>query len=74
MFAILLALLSSFWFGVSMIFINRGVLTIDYFRGLLTNLGVNAFFLWIYLWAFSDRKNRGRESFSGRDKTCKGRY
>ena len=38
-----------------MILINRGVLAIDYFRGLLTNLGVNALFLWLYVLMFSDR-------------------
>ncbi len=37
-----------------MIVINRGVLAIDYFRGLLTNLGVNALFLWLYLLIFSE--------------------
>lgn len=36
-----------------MILINRGVLAIDYFRGLLTNLGVNALFLWLYLLLFT---------------------
>lgn len=35
-----------------MILINRGVLAIDYFRGLLTNLGVNALFLWLYVVVF----------------------
>ncbi len=55
MTAIFLALFGSFWFAVSMIFINRGVLAIDYFRGLLTNLGVNGLCLWIYLWLISDR-------------------
>lgn len=35
-----------------MILINRGVLAIDYFRGLLTNLGVNALFLWLYVALF----------------------
>jgi len=34
--------------------INRGVLAIDYFRGLLTNLGVNALFPWLYVLLFSD--------------------
>ena len=52
MFAILLALFGSFWFAASMIFINRGVLSIDYFRGLLANLGVNALFLWLYVLVF----------------------
>ena len=55
MLAILLALLASFCFAVSMILINRGVLTIDYFRGLLTNLGMNALFLWLYVFLFVDR-------------------
>jgi drug/metabolite transporter (DMT)-like permease len=52
MFAILLALFGSFWFAAAMIFINRGVLSIDYFRGLLANLGVNAVFLWLYVLLF----------------------
>jgi len=55
MLAILLGLCASFWFALSMILINRGVLAIDYFRGLLTNLGVNALFLWLYVLIFSDR-------------------
>jgi len=55
MFAILLALLASFCFAVSMILINRGVLAIDYFRGLLTNLGVNSLFLWLYVALFVER-------------------
>ena len=55
MLAILLALFASFWFAGSMILINRGVLAIDYFRGLLTNLGVNALFLWLYVVLFVDR-------------------
>ena len=37
---------------MSMILINRGVLAIDYFRGLLTNLGVNALVLWLYVLLF----------------------
>src|ERR687891_738186 len=52
MLAIILALFASFWFAASMIVINRGVLLIDYFRGLLTNLGLNALFLWIYMLLF----------------------
>jgi drug/metabolite transporter (DMT)-like permease len=55
MLAILLGLFGSFWFAISMVFINRGVLTVDYFRGLLANLGVNALFLWIYVVLFTDR-------------------
>ena len=55
MVAILFGLCGSFWFALSMILINRGVLAIDYFRGLLTNLGVNALFLWLYLLLFNDR-------------------
>jgi drug/metabolite transporter, DME family len=55
MFAILLGLLGSLWFAVSMILINRGVLSVDYFRGLLVNLGVNALFLWIYVALFTDK-------------------
>ena len=54
MFAILLALFGSFWFGSSMVCINRGVLSIDYFRGLLVNLGVNTVFLWLYVLLFID--------------------
>lgn len=49
MLAIGLALVASFCFAAAMILINRGVLVLDYFRGLLTNLGVNALFLWFYL-------------------------
>ncbi|HEX5020597.1 MAG TPA: DMT family transporter [Candidatus Binatia bacterium] len=52
MLAIILGLFASFWFAASMILINRGVLAIDYFRGLLTNLGVNALFLWLYVALF----------------------
>jgi len=55
MLAILFGLCGSFWFAVSMVFINRGVLSVDYFRGLLANLGVNALFLWIYVVLFTDR-------------------
>ena len=55
MLAILIGLFASFWFAVAMILINRGVLAIDYFRGLLTNLGVNAVFLWLYVLLFTDR-------------------
>ncbi len=55
MLAILLGLCASFWFALSMILINRGVLAIDYFRGLLTNLGVNALFLWLYVLLFAHR-------------------
>ena len=55
MLAILLGLCASFWFALSMIVINRGVLAIDYFRGLLTNLGINTLFLWLYVLLFSDR-------------------
>jgi DME family drug/metabolite transporter len=59
MLAILLGLFASFWFASSMILINRGVLAIDYFRGLLTNLGVNALFLWLYVFLFVDRIELG---------------
>ena len=52
MVAILLGLFASFCFAVSMILINRGVLALDYFRGLLTNLGLNALFLWFYIILF----------------------
>ncbi len=52
MVAIILGLLASFCFAVSMIQINRGVLALDYFRGLLTNLGLNALFLWFYIFLF----------------------
>jgi drug/metabolite transporter (DMT)-like permease len=54
MLAILLALFGSFWFAFSMVCINRGVLSIDYFRGLLTNLGANALFLCVYALLFVD--------------------
>jgi drug/metabolite transporter (DMT)-like permease len=53
MLAIILGLFAAFCFAASMIFINRGVLALDYFRGLLTNLGVNALFLWLYILLFS---------------------
>ena len=49
MLAIFVGLLGSFWFAVSMVLINRGVLAIDFFRGLLVNLAINALFLWIYV-------------------------
>ncbi|MEO6164364.1 MAG: DMT family transporter [Candidatus Binatia bacterium] len=55
MLAIIFGLCASFWFALSMVLINRGVLVIDYFRGLLTNLGVNALFLWLFIWLFVDR-------------------
>jgi drug/metabolite transporter (DMT)-like permease len=55
MLAILLGLFGSFWFAVSMIFINRGILAVDYFRGLLANLSVNALCLCLYLSLSSDR-------------------
>lgn len=55
MLAIVLALFASFCFAVSMILINRGVLAIDYFHGLLTNLGINAVFLWLFVSLFVDR-------------------
>src|SRR3989475_5070602 len=59
MLAIILGLFASFWFAASMILINRGVLAIDYFRGLLTNLGVNALFLWLYVVLFVDSIDLG---------------
>lgn len=55
MFAILIGLFGSFWFAVSMILINRGVMAVDYFRGLLANLGVNSLFLWLYVWCFGEK-------------------
>ena len=54
MFAIFLALFGSFWFAAAMTLINRGVLSIDYFRGLLANLGINTVFLWLYVLLFID--------------------
>jgi hypothetical protein len=54
MLAISLALFGSFWFAASMTLINRGVLSIDYFRGLLANLGMNVLFLWLYVLLFID--------------------
>jgi drug/metabolite transporter, DME family len=57
MLAILLALFGSFWFAVSMIFINRGILAVDYFRGLLANLTLNALCLCVYLSLSSDGFN-----------------
>jgi drug/metabolite transporter (DMT)-like permease len=59
MLPILLGLFGSFWFAVSMVFINRGVLAVDYFRGLLANLGVNALCLCLYLSLSSDRIDLG---------------
>src|SRR4030095_2542094 len=55
MLAIGLGLLASFCFAASMILINRGVLALDYFRGLLINLGVNSLFLCFYVLLFVDR-------------------
>jgi len=55
MLAILLGLFGSFTFAVSMILINRGIASLDYFRGLLTNLGFNSLFLWIYVLLFTQR-------------------
>lgn len=52
MLAIWLGLFAALCFAASMIFINRGVLALDYFRGLLTNLGFNAVFLWLYMVLF----------------------
>ena len=49
MLPIIIGLCGSFWFAISMILINRGVIALDYFRGLLTNLGGNALFLWLYI-------------------------
>src|SRR6185503_11641944 len=57
MLAIGLALIASFCFAAAMIFINRGVLVLDYFRGLLTNLGINALFLRSFFFA-NDRRQR----------------
>jgi drug/metabolite transporter (DMT)-like permease len=57
MLAIFVGVCSAFWFAFSMVCINRGVLSLDYFRGLLTNLGVNALFLCIYVWLFSNSAN-----------------
>ena len=59
MLAIIFGLFASFWFALSMVLINRGVLVIDYFRGLLTNLGVNALFLWLYFCCSSIASNCG---------------
>jgi DME family drug/metabolite transporter len=52
MLAIVLALFASFCFAAAMVLINRGVLEVDYFRGLLTNLALNALFLWLYILLF----------------------
>src|ERR1041384_4408521 len=56
MLPIFTALFGSFWFAASMTFINRGVLFIDYFRGLLTNLAMNSLFLWLYVLLFVDTR------------------
>src|SRR5262245_60944771 len=53
MLPIILGLCAAFCFAASMIFINRGVLALDYFRGLLTNLAVNALCLWLYVFFFT---------------------
>lgn len=55
MLAILLGLFGSFWFAVSMVLIHRGVRSVDYFRGLLANLGVNSLCLWIYVLLFVEQ-------------------
>lgn len=55
MLAIFLGLLASLCFAASMVFIHRGVLALDYFRGLLINLGMNALFLCFYVLLFVDR-------------------
>lgn len=52
MLAIIFGLFASFCFAASMILINRGVLALDYFRGLLINLGINALFLCVYVVIF----------------------
>ena len=54
MFAILFALFSSFWFAVSMIFINPGTLAVDYLKD-CSQPRVNALCLCIYLTLSSDR-------------------
>jgi len=56
MLPIFTALFGSFWFAASMTFINRGVLFIDFFRGLLTNLAMNSLFLWLYVMVFVDMR------------------
>ena len=56
MLPIFTALFGSFWFAASMTFINRGVLFIDFFRGLLTNLAMNSLFLWLYVLVFVDMR------------------
>ena len=53
MLAIVAALLGSFCFAVSSITINRGLLGMDYFTGLLVNLATNAVLLWLFLAIFS---------------------
>ncbi|HSK31705.1 MAG TPA: DMT family transporter, partial [Candidatus Limnocylindria bacterium] len=55
MLAILFGLLGSLTFAVSMILINRGIASLDYFRGLLTNLFFNSLFLWIFVGLFAER-------------------
>jgi drug/metabolite transporter (DMT)-like permease len=55
MLAILFGLLGSFTFAVSMVLINRGIAALDYFRGLLTNLGFNSLFLWLYVGLFVEQ-------------------
>ena len=52
MLPILLSLLASLAFGISIVVIQRGCLTLDVFRGLLVNLFVNSALLWIFLSLF----------------------
>ncbi len=40
-----------------MVCINRGVLSIDYFRGLLINLSLNALFLWMYVFLIIENRD-----------------
>jgi drug/metabolite transporter (DMT)-like permease len=48
MTAIVLGLLSSLSFALSVVASNRGVHEIDYFSGLVINLATNALFLWVF--------------------------
>lgn len=53
MLSIVVALLGSICFALSTIAISRGLLGMDYFTGLLVNLGTNTVLLWFFLAIFS---------------------
>lgn len=57
MLAIFLGLLSSFFFSVANVVVNRGLSGMDYFSGVMLNLVVNALLLWISLGFFPGLSN-----------------